>query len=518
MALCSPLSLSSAGKGTLPGTTTRIDHYATIARPVMRSARKIFTFFTLICLLGQNVSADIANLPDLGDESGSLLSPSQERKLGADFMRTARRQLDITDDPEIYAYLQSIAQRLLPKNGTTAYQELHVFIIKDPSINAFAVPGGYIGVHTGLLLATQNEAELASVLAHETAHLTQRHLLRMNAEAKRTSVPAMAALLAAILLAGSGRQGGEAAIAMTTATLAQKQINFTREFEAEADRIGMGLLTQAGYDARAMPAFFERMQSQTRLYDSNLPEFLRTHPITTRRIAETRDQADRYPVVKNLDNTDFYHAQAKTRTLSDENSADIVLDFKNSLGSGRYPSKDAELYGYTLALLNNKQYPEARATLQGLLAQHPDYVLYRIVQAEIELAAGKGTEALKLYAAAIKKYPKDYALSQHYADALLTTGHALEARNLLKTLVRRWPEEPALQKMFATAAGNSGSLVEAHQAMAEYYYLRGNSDAAIAQLQIARRHAGENFYFLSSLDARIKEIREEAALYKNILN
>ncbi len=478
-------------------------------------ARKVVTLLTIGCLLGQDVYADIANLPDLGDESGSLISPSQERKLGEDFMRTARRHLDIIDDPELNAYIQSLGQGLLPKKGPTAYQELRLFIIRDSNINAFAVPGGYIGVHTGLILATEKEAELVSVLAHETAHLTQRHLLRMNAEAQRTSIPAMAALLAAILLAGSGHQGGEAAIAMTTATLAQKQLNFTREFEQEADRIGMGLLTQAGYDARAMPAFFERMQSQTRLYESNLPEFLRTHPITTRRIAESRDQSVRYPAVKNPDDTDFYHAQAKIRALSGGSAADTVRNFKNSLDSGRYQNKNAERYGYALALLENKQYSEARSTIQDLLAQHADYHLYQITQAEIEMAAGNSALALKLYSAAIKKNPKDYALTQRYAAALLKTEHSSEARNLLKTVVRQWPQDPALQKMFAIAAGNSGSLLEAHQAMAEYYYLSGNSDAAIAQLQIARRHAGENFYFLSSLDARIKEIREEAALYKN---
>lgn len=480
-----------------------------------RPIRKIFILFTIGCLLGQNVYADISNLPDLGDDSGSLISPAQERKLGEDFMRTARRQLDIVSDPELNAYIQSLGQRLLPKNGTTAYQQLHFFIIKDPSINAFAVPGGYIGVHTGLILATENEAELASVLAHEIAHLTQRHLLRMNAQAKRTSIPAMAALLAAILLAGSGHQGGEAAIAMTTATLAQNQLNFTREFEQEADRIGMGLLTQAGFDARAMPAFFERMQSYTRLYENNLPEFLRTHPITTRRIAESRDQAEHYPVVKNPDATDFYHAQAKIRVLSSDNPAETVHSFKSRLDSGDYKNKDAERYGCALALLENKQYAEARSTIQNLLAQHPNYGLYRIAQAEIELAAGNSTEALKLYAAAVKKAPNDYALTQRYAAALLKTDHPVEARNLLKIVVRQWPQDPTLQKMFAIAAGNSGSLLEAHQAMAEYYYLNGNSDAAIAQLQIARKHAGDNFYFLASLDARIKEIRDEAALYKN---
>lgn len=479
------------------------------------STRKMFTLFTLVCLLGQNVYADIPNLPDLGDESGALISPLQERKLGEDFMRVARRQLNIIEDPELNAYLQSLAQRLLPKGGNTAYQELHPFLIKDANINAFAVPGGYIGVHTGLMLATESEAELASVMAHETAHLTQRHLLRMNAQARRTSLPAMAALLAAILLAGSGRQGGEAAVAMTTATLAQKELNFTREYEQEADRIGMGLLTRAGYDARAMPAFFERMQSYTRLYESNLPEFLRTHPITTRRIAESRDHSERYPVVKNPDATDFYHAQAKIRVLSGDSNADTVRRFKSRLENDRYRNKDAELYGYALALLQNKQYAEARSTIQGLLVRRSGYTLYRIAQAEIEMAAGNSTGALKLYAAAIRKTPRDYALTLRYAAALLKADHPAEARNLLKTVVRQWPQDPSLQRMYAVAAGNSGALREAHQAMAEYYYLSGDSDAAIAQLQIARRHAGDNFYFLSSLDARTKEIREEAALYKN---
>jgi predicted Zn-dependent protease len=464
-------------------------------------------------MLGQIALADTGNLPDLGDESASVISPMQERKLGEEFMRSARTQLDIVDDAELSAYIQSVDDRLTAK-GPAAGQQFHLFLINDPSINAFAVPGGYIGVHTGLILATENESELASVIAHETAHITQRHIPRMMAEAKRTSGPAMIALLAAILLASSGHQGGEAAIAMSSAAIAQKELNFSREFEQEADRIGMTVLTAGGYDARAMPAFFERMQSYSRLYESNLPEFLRTHPITTRRIAETRDQAERYPRAPEPDNTDFYHAQAKIRALSSERPAEAVDGFKNSLANGHYANEDAERYGYTLALLYAGHYDEARNEISRLIEHHPNYALYRIAQAEIALATGRYAETLKLYAAAIKSFPNNSALSQRYAAALLRTDHPGEARDQLKKTIRQRPDDPVLQKMLATAAGDSGSYIEAHQALAEYYYLNGNTNGAIQQLQIARRYAGDNFYYQSSLDARIREIREEAALYK----
>ena len=476
--------------------------------------RKLFTLAIIASyLLGSAGYSEGYALPDLGDESASIISPAQEQQLGEEFMRSARRQLNIPDDPELNTYIQSLGQRLT-RQASSAGQNFHLFLVQDPSINAFAVPGGFIGIHTGLILATENEAELASVLAHETAHITQRHIPRMMAEAKRTSGPAMAALLAAILLAGSGHQGGEAAIAMTTAGLVQKQLNYTREFEQEADRVGMNILTGAGYDARAMPAFFEQMQTYNRLYETNLPEFLRTHPITTRRIAESRDHAEKFPQTANPDATDFYHAQAKIRVLSAASPAEAVASFRGYIDNARSANRDADHYGYTLALLSNKQFPEARNEINQLLARHSEYPLYWIAQAEIEMAAGKYPEALKLYAARAKKAPGHPALTRRHAAALLKTNHAAEAHELLKKAVRAQPDEPALQQMLATAAGNNGALREAHQAMAEYYYLNGNPDAAIQQLQIARRHAGENFYYISSLDARIKEIRDKVKLYK----
>jgi len=479
-----------------------------------RPRRSLAALLALIIALGSPAGiADASRLPDLGDESATVISPLQERKLGEDFMRRARQHLDIVEDPELKRYIQNLGRHLAA--GTQAGgQDFYFFLVDDPSVNAFAVPGGFIGVHTGLVLTARSEGELAAVLAHEIAHLTQRHIPRMMAEAKRTSVPAMAALLAAILLAGSGHSGGEAAIALTTATLAQSQLNFTRSFEQEADRIGMGVLTDAGFDARDMPAFFDRMLVASRLYESNLPEFLRTHPITTRRIAESRDHADRFPRRPNPDATDFAHAQARIRALAKASPAELVKRFAAELDEPDVAHGDALRYAYALALLRAQRFDAARAEVDVLLKQRPDYVAYRILQAEIAFGAGRRAEALALYAAAQKLAPDDPSLIQRHADALLAAGKAAQARELLNPVLRQPSADAALYKLMATAAGESGDRLTAHRALAEHYYLRGDARAALQQLHLATRHAQGNHYYTASLEARAKEIKDEVELMK----
>lgn len=451
------------------------------------------------------------NLPDLGDQYQTALSPLQEQQLGADFMRSARRQLDIVSDPELNEYVQRLGQKLVAHSAAPG-QTFHFFIVKDPTVNAFSVPGGYVAIDTGLILVAHNESELAAVMAHEIAHVTQHHVARMMAQSKRTTLPAMAALLAGVLLAGAGSQGGEAAVAMTSAAMAQSQLNFSREFEAEADRIGMQTLNSAGYDAMAMPEFFDRLLRVTRYYDTP-PPFLQDHPTTPRRIAESTDEAEKFPRHPAPDNTAFYDAQSEVRVISSTNADQLVSDFRKRLAGGEYPQKDAEEYGYALALKDDQQFAAATKEIDGLISRHPDYLLYRIAQAEIELAAGNYSTALRLYAEARKQAPTDRALMQRYASALLKTGHAADASELLKKALRNDADDPQLYKMLAVAEGDTGHLLEAHRALAEHYYLNGNPQAAIQQLNIARRYAGNNYYYVSSLDARIKEIKEQVALY-----
>ena len=466
------------------------------------------SIFLLIGLLigptGQ-LSVSASTLPDLGDESAAALSPQDERRIGEDFMRQARAQLDILDDPEVNEYLRQLGRRLTA--GVDGQTGFHFFLINNSTINAFAVPGGYIGVHTGLLLAARNEAEVAAVLAHETAHITQRHIPRQIAESRRISGPALAALLAGILIAASGGQGGEAAVALTTAGLAQHELNFTRGFEQEADRIGMNILNTAGFDARAMPGFFEQMEIQSRLYENNLPEFLRTHPITSRRIAESRNHAESFPLRANPDGDAFAHMQTRLQVLGNKPEAALRV-FRDKIDNREVPRSNADQYGYALALLASNRYDEARIETAQLIKAAPDYVPYHILRAEIEIGTGNKQVGLTAYAAAARRFPMSLALTQRQARALLKTGQSAQARQILDKAVRQQPTEPALYKLLASAAGESGRRMEAHRAYGEYYFLIGQPRAALEQFELATRFAGNNFYYLASLEARIKEIRE----------
>lgn len=476
--------------------------------------RSVCLLLTLALVLpGPGMAANPVALPDLGDASAGIISPAQERKLGEDLMRKARQQLSFLDDPEVDAYLQALGQRLVARSDNPQ-QDFRFFTISDPAVNAFAVPGGFIGVHTGLILASQSEGELASVLAHEIAHVTQRHIPRMIAESQRTTLPAMAALLAAVLLAGSGHQGGDAAIALTTATLAQKGLNFTRAAEEEADRIGIGLLASADFDPRAMPVFFERMQALNRHNESKLPEFLRTHPVTTARIADSRDRAERYRYRQVPDTSEFLHIRAKLRAVAPGDPVELARGFEYNLQQGKYANVDAERYGYALALLRARQYDGARTQIQQLLERQPANRTYRLAQAEIEMGAGRYAPALATYEAAYKKYPSYYPLQRHYAQALLKTDRASQALPVIRAALQQRPDDPALYQLLAQAAGAAGKRTEAHQAMAEHYYWNGSPKAAIEQLQLASRFAGDNFYLQASLEARMQAIKDEIALYQ----
>ena len=469
----------------------------------------------IVLLFSQQLAlaAPATALPDLGDNSAALISPLDERRLGEEFMREARATLDILDDPESTEYLQSLGLRLTTSARTSS--SFRFFLINNSAINAFAVPGGFVGVHTGLILAARNEAELAAVLAHETAHITQLHIPRMIAESQRTAAPALAAILAGILLAASGKGGGEAAILLTTAGMAQHELNFTRSFEEEADRIGMGILDGAGFDAHAMPAFFERLETQNRLNEVNVPEFLRTHPITGRRIAESRDHAQSFTARRNPDDTDFSHIQARLRTLA-VNPGEAVKNFRATYSpkSEKRPTA-ADRYGYAVALLANREIEAAQRESTQLLALKPDFLLYRMLRAEAEIAAGNNSAGLDRYARTLQQTPDSLGLIQRYAAALLRARHAEEARALLDRAVRRRNDEPALYRMLATAAGEAGRPLEAHRAFGEYYYRIGQPRAAVEQFELALRVAPSSYY-IASLEARIKEIREEAPLlFKN---
>jgi predicted Zn-dependent protease len=463
------------------------------------------------------LSQDLA-LPDMGDASQASLSGIDERRLGEAFMRRARQSLKIVDDPEITDYLQSLGQRLASNAGGLDGGQggpFTFFVVEDPSINAFAAPGGFIGVHSGLMLATRSESELAAVLAHEIAHVTQRHIARTIEAAQRMTLPAAAAMLAAMILGSRAGQLGQAAMAVTAAGQLQRQINFTRANEQEADWVGMQILARGRFDPRSMPAFFERLQQANRFAGERLPEFLSTHPVSETRIAESRARAEQYPQQDPASSLQYYLMNAKQRVLSTNNPAQAAQYFKQALKQGTHSSRQVSQYGYALALLEQDKHDEARALARSLLAEDATRIPYLIVAARVELESGNVQEALKAFAKALELYSGNQALTLYYAQALLQAGQARKARQLLQEHIReRDFPVPEFYQWLARAQGDEGLQVEGHESMAEYYFLMGQSHLAMEQLQLALRLSGSDFYRTSRVEARLKELESEASLEK----
>ena len=446
------------------------------------------------------------DLPDLGDYSATVLSASQEQKLGREFMREIRQQLEFIDDLELVTYINRLGNGLA-LNSDQPGREYTFYLVKDNSLNAFAVPGGHVTVHTGLITRTRHEAELASVIAHEIAHITQSHIARMIAQAKRSNIPAMAALIAAILIGG---QAGTAAIMGTQAALAERHLQYSRGFETEADALGIQTLASAGFDPRAMPEFFGRLQQYSRSQESNAPEFLRTHPLTYNRIAESVSRAEQYPRVENPDETQFLLMQAKIRALySGSTTAKVAQGFASRLKENSFENISAERYGYALALMANGDYDTARSKLTALLLEDPGRLSYSIALAQTEVAAGQPGNAVAVYERARKQYLDNLVLDLYFVSTLIENEQYAKAKKVLKRHLLARRGDPRLHKYLARAEGESGNLLGAHQELAEFYYFNGNPREALRQLNLAKKYTGESFYAQSSVSARIEEIQQE---------
>ncbi len=452
-------------------------------------------------------------LPDIGDSSGSVMTPTQEKRLGQAFMRNVRKSMQVLNDPLLNSYLESLGERL-SSNTEGSTQPFTFYWVDDPAVNAFAGPGGYIGVHTGLILTTESESELAAVLAHEIAHVTQKHLLRTFQVSDNTSLSTAAILIAAVVLgaASHNKDAGMAAIAVSQAGIAQRQINFTRDNEKEADRIGIQTTEKAGFDPRAMPVFFERMGKSNRYYDDNeLPEFLRTHPITTNRIADSRNRAEGYPYRQYPDSTEYHLARVTVREQQFKNPNEAVRHFESTLKEGRYQNEEAQRYGLVRALIRAHDFTRAKKELAILQRKAPTRIHYLVLEAQILSKSGHQRESLDTLRDGLALYPNNYPLSIYYGQALLDAGQPEKAQKILEGLVRTRPMDTELYKLLAQAASDAGRPDEGHQYMAEYYYNSGELESAAKQLEIALDSNGRNYYRSAQMAARLKEIRQEIA-------
>jgi len=443
-------------------------------------------------------------LPDLGDVSQSALSPAQERRLGEGIMAQIRSNPAYLDDAEVTDYLNTIGYRLVANSPDPA-GAFEFFAISDGGINAFALPGGFIGVHTGLLLVAQSESELASVMSHEIAHVTQRHIARLIAAQQRVGLASMAALAVAILAARSNSQVSAAAIAAAQAGAIQSQLNFTREHEREADRIGLQIMEKSGFDAHAMPVFFERLQKVTRVYETGAPSYLRTHPLTFERIADIQSRIQNIPFRQVPDSLEFQLVRARL-SIREGDAREAVANFDRMIAEHKFGTEAAARYGLVLALLRAGDKVRARkemALLQGLRSRSP---MIDALGAQTLIAGGEVERGLTTYRDSLRANPNRTALIYGYADALITANKAADAVQFLSGRLDGRTGDPQLYEYQARAYTVMGKRLLQHRALAEVYALRGNVPAAIEQLQIAQKAGDGDFYQKSIVEARLKEL------------
>jgi predicted Zn-dependent protease len=441
-------------------------------------------------------------LPNLGDASGQVISPKQDKELGSYFMRQIRQAGMVLDDEEATSYLEALGHKLAIHSENPGFG-FTFFLVDDASINAFAGPGGYIGANVGLFLAAESESELAGVMAHEIAHITQRHLARAFQAQERMSLPTTAAILAAILI-GATTDPAAGAAAMTAASAAgiQQQINFTRANEKEADRVGIQTLADAGFDPYGMPMFFERLQKNSKLYGTRPPEFLSTHPVTINRISEATARAETYPKVKEYTNLDFLLLQAKLRVNNFDNPKQVLADVRRYEGNSGGKSA-VEQYEFALLLSKNEQHSEALPIMQKLQRNDPDRITYRLALARILRASGQEREALDVYKDSLNLYPGETTVILPYTTTLMAAGETDRAYSLLTEITSNNPSDPQIYKLLAQAAGATSHPVQTHTAMSQYYFLNGYTNQAIEQLKLAEKSPGLSSYQTARIQARI---------------
>ncbi|MEO6423470.1 MAG: M48 family metalloprotease [Candidatus Nitrotoga sp.] len=450
-----------------------------------------------------------SGLPDLGDTSQETMSPQQERKIGEQSMFEIRSDKDYLNDAEVNDYLNQLGYQLV-SNSNEPWQDFEFFALNDNTINAFALPGGFIGVNTGLMLMAQSESELASVLGHEIAHVTQHHLARMVAGQKVDSIATIAALAVAILAARSNPQASQAAMVGMQGSSIQRQLNFTRIHEQEADRIGLSTLQKAGFDPHAMPIFFERLQKSSRLLDNNMPSYLRTHPITSDRIADVANRVQQTPYRLVADSLNFQLVRAKLRAIQ-KNSQEAINYFKSATEEQKHGNQTAQRYGLALALLRAGQITRATqefAPLQTLTSHNPMIATLagQIRRADKNNAGG----IVAFYLSATQNFPQHRALAYDYIELLLEANRFQDALKLLNEQIITHPNDLRLHELQARNYAALGRRQEEHHALAYTYILRGNLLSAIEQLELAKK-AGTDFHELSIIESELKQYKEIAA-------
>jgi predicted Zn-dependent protease len=478
---------------------------------------RITAFAAAFLISAQSLLAPAAaqNLPNLGGSEREDLSPIMERKLGEQIMRDIRRDRDYLNDAPTLEYLNGFGNSLVaarPEVRGEAGYDFFFFPVRDPSLNAFALPGGFIGVHSGLMLAAQSESELASVLAHEIGHVSQRHIARMLGNQKQDMLIPLAAMVLGALAASKSPDLAMASMMGGQGYAIQRQLNFSRDAEREADRVGLQILGEGGFDTSGMVAFFGRLQNASRNYNDGAPAYLQSHPLTTERIADIQSRIRDQRYKQRADSIEFQLIRARLRVLQDPSAQglrDSAVAFENQLLLKSRVQTAAAKYGLSMIALRQDDPKKALALVdEARTAALKDSAPIAALAIEARMAGGQPAEALKQAQAARAAFPVSRGFAMQYADALIASGRNDDAVDFLRDQAQLYRSDVDVQDHLAKAYSAQGRQALQHLALAESYALKGALPAALDQLQIARRASDASFYDQSIIDAREREFQE----------
>lgn len=471
------------------------------------------SLLALACLCASPAPA--YELPSLGDSSSAISSPEREYELGRAWLNILRGQVPTLTDSLLTDYIETSVYRLA-ETSEVVDRRFSFVVLDSPQINAFAAPGGIIGVNAGLFLHADTEAEYASVMAHELAHLSQRHYARGLESQGQMQLPVMAGILAGVVAAAAGAgQVGMAAIASTQAAAIQAQRRYSRQNEQEADRIGLANLQRAGYDPRAMPSMFEQLMKNYR-YTDLPPEFLLTHPLSDSRVADTRNRAEKAPAGGKLDSLRYQLMRARVELNYENTPGEAARRFRILLR--QQPELIPARYGLALALARSAHHDEASRELAPLLQAMPDDPVYNYSAIEIAIAANQLDEAGQRLQRMLRLYPSSYPLHYLHARLLRAQEQPRQAEQVLDRLLQQRPADSVLWYMQAETRGLAGNIIGLHEARAEYFRLVGDYDHALEQLEYARSRASSDYQLAARIDARHQQMRRERRMIDSMLN
>lgn len=460
---------------------------------------------TTVTLL--SVSAALAgDLPDLGESARAELSPQLERKVGESIMNEIRlREPSYIDDPEISDYLNRLGRRLVEASANPT-GDFYFFAIRDNTVNAFAMFGGFIGMNSGTILTAQSESELAGVLAHEIGHVTQNHLARQIAKSKQNTIPSMIAMAVGILAARSNSDIAAATITSAQAGVVQAQLAYTRDYEREADRLGYQTIEKAGFDVRGMGDFFERLQKAGRLYENNAPVYLRSHPLTLERISDMQNRAQLAPYRQVVSDLDFYLVRAKLRAKTGT-PRDAINEFELQLREKKYASLASVHYGLAVARMRDNDAAAAQREMDAVKALKVSSPMISGLAAQIRVELNDVAGAQTIYREALQDFPQAKSLIYGYAESLLSGRQYDQCLQFLESQLQINFSDFKLYGLQAKTYSALGKRLQQHRAQAEFYLLQGQLAQAVEQLQYAQRETDGNFYEQSVVDARLRELR-----------